>query len=54
MKKTKAVFTKRAIQSSNHVIYRYVEVHGKMFIHMLSQNLSTTKIRVIRSTGSLL
>ena len=51
MSETKAAFAERAIQSSKHIIYRYIEDHGKKFNHKLPQVVSTMNCRVNRSIG---
>ena len=51
MNETKAAFAERAIQSLKHLIYRYIEDHGKKFIHKLPQFVSTMNCRINRSIG---
>ena len=41
MSETKAAFAERAIQSLKHIIYRYIEDHGKKFEPKLQQFVST-------------
>ena len=51
MSETKAAFAERAIQSLKHIIYRYIEDHGKKFINKLAQFVSTMNCRINRSIG---
>ena len=49
MSETRATFAERAIQSLEHIIYRYIEDHGEKFIHKLQQFVSTMNCHVNRS-----
>ena len=40
MSETKAAFAERAIQSLEHIFYRYIEDHGEQFAHKLPQLFS--------------
>ena len=48
---TKAAFAERAMQSLKHIIYRYIENHGKKFNYELPQFVSTMNCRVNRFIG---
>ena len=49
MSETKAAFAERAIQSLEHIIYRYIEDHGEKFVSKLQQFVSTLNCRKNRS-----
>ena len=49
MSEINAAFAERAIQSLKHIIYRYIEDHGKKFIHKLPQFVSRMNCRINRS-----
>ena len=49
--KQKLHFLERAIQSLKHIIYRYIEDHGKKFINKLAHFVSTKNCRINRSIG---
>ena len=51
MSKTKAAFAERAIQSLKHIIKRYIEDHGKIFVPKLQQFVSTLNCCKNRSIG---
>ena len=51
MSETKAAFAERAIQSLKHIIYRYIEDHGKKFEPKLQQFVSTFNCRKNPSIG---
>ena len=51
MSETKAAFAERAIQSLKHIIYRYIEDHGKKFVPKLQPFVSTLNCSKTRSIG---
>ena len=51
MSETKGALAERAIQSSKHIIDRFIEDHGGKFIHKLPQSVSSMNFRVNRSIG---
>ena len=53
MSELKAAFAERAIQSLEHVRYRYIEDHGEKFVPKLQQFVSTLNCRKNRSNGNL-
>ena len=48
---TEAAFAEKAIQSSKHIIYRYIKDHGDKFVPKLQQFASTLNCRKNRSIG---
>ena len=49
MSETKAAFAERALQSLEHIIYRYIEDREKKFVPKLQQFVSTLNCRKNRS-----
>ena len=53
MSETKAAFAERAIQSSKHIIYRYIEDHVEKFVPKLQQFASTLNCHKIDQMENL-
>ena len=51
MSETKAAVAEREIQSLKHIIYRYIENHGKIFVPNLQHYVSILNCRKNQSIG---